>query len=219
MLQKDEYDNPINTEYDILNWLSKISAHYTLETKWIALDKLEDWHFGSDFIKHKNNKYFSVIGVETTAGNREVKSWKQPILKETNIGLMGFIIKEFNKTIHYLIQIIVEAGKTSVKFAPTVQCSDYSNRCDSVKYLSLLLNGGRVLYDKIQSEEGGRFYHYQNRNMLVQIEDDIEVGYNFIWLTYNQIIDLMGHGYFNIEARTLMACWNSSKNNGRYEYD
>lgn len=219
ILKKDEYDNPINTENDILNWLSKIGAHYSIETKWIALDKLEDWRFGTDFIEHKNKKYFSVIGIETTAGNREVKSWKQPILKETNIGLVGFIIKEINKTIHCLVQAIVEAGKTSLKFAPTVQCSDYKNRCDSVKYLSHLLNGGKILYDKIQSEEGGRFYHFQNRNMIMQIEDDIEVGDNFIWLTYNQIVDLIGHGYFNIEVRTLMVCWNSFKNNGRYKYD
>jgi oxidase EvaA len=81
------------------------------------------------------------------------------------------------------------------------------------------LNGGKILYDKIQSEEGGRFYHFQNRNMIVQTEEDIEIGDHFIWLTYNQIIDLIAQGYFNIEARTLMASWNSLKNNGRYKYD
>jgi len=219
MLKKDEYENPINTEGDILNWLTEIKARYRLETKWIALDKLEDWHFGNDLIEHKNKKYFSIIGVETDAGNREVKSWKQPILKETNIGLSGFIIKEMNKTIHYLVQVLFEAGKKSVKFAPSVQCSDYKNRCASVKYLGRLLNRGTILYDKIQSEEGGRFYHFQNRNMIVQIEDDIEMENNFIWVTYNQIIDLITQGYFNIEARTLMASWNSLKNNGRYKYD
>ena len=214
MLKKDADDHPVNTNSYILNWLSEFKARYNLETKWIALDKLEDWHFGSDCIEHKNKKYFSIVGVETRACNREVKSWKQPILKETNLGLSGFIIKEINKTIHYLVQVIVEAGKSSVKFAPTVQCSDYKNRCDSVKYLNHLLNAGEILYDKIQSEEGGRFYHFQNRNMIVQIEDDIEVGDNFIWVTYNQIIDLITYDNFNIEARTLMACWNSFKNRG-----
>jgi oxidase EvaA len=219
LLKKDEDENPIHTESAILNRLSKIKTHYHLETKWIALDKLKDWRFGNDLIEHKNKKYFSVIGVETTAGNREVKNWKQPILKETNIGLSGFIIKEMNKTMHYLAQVLFEAGKKSVKFAPTVQCSDYKNRGGSVKYLGLLLNGGKILYDKIQSEEGGRFYHFQNRNMIVQIEDDIEIGDHFIWLTYNQIIDLIAQGYYNIEARTLMASWNSLKNNGSYKYD
>jgi dTDP-4-dehydro-6-deoxy-alpha-D-glucopyranose 2,3-dehydratase len=219
MLKKDAYENPVNTGQEISDWLSMVQTRYNLETKWIALDKLDEWHFDGNHIKHKNEKYFSVIGVETTAGNREVKSWRQPILKEISTGLTGFIIKEINQTTHYLLQVIIEAGKTSVKFAPTVQCSDYKNRCGSVKYMDRLLNGGEILYDRIQSEEGGRFYHFQNRNMIVRIEDDIEAGDDFIWVTYNQILDLISHIHLNIEARTLMACWNSIKNNGGYKYD
>lgn len=219
MLKKDKKDCPVHADHHLSEWLSAMKNRHHLETKWVALDQLEDWHFHEHHIRHRDEKYFTVVGIETRASNREVHSWRQPIFKETNIGLAGLIIKEINETPHYLMQVVLEAGKTSVKLAPTVQCSDYKKRAGSVPYLDRLLHGGKILYDQIQSEEGGRFYHFQNRNMVVKIEDDLKAEDHFIWVTRNQIVDLIDQGHLNIEARTLMACWNALNNHGGYQYD
>ncbi len=219
MLKKDKKDYPVNTDHHISAWLSAMKNRHHLETKWVALDKLEDWHFRDHHIQHRDEKYFTVVGIETRASNREVQSWRQPIFKETNIGLTGLIIKEINQTPHYLMQVVLEAGKTSVKLAPTVQCSDYKNKSGSVPYIDRLLHDGEILYDQIQSEEGGRFYHFQNRNMVVKIKDDLQAEDHFIWVTHNKIVDLIDQGHLNIEARTLMACWNALNNHGGYQYD
>lgn len=219
MLKKDEDEAPVHTDRHLSDWLSAVNDRHHLETTWVALDKLADWRFHDQHIQHREEKYFTVVGIETTASNREVKSWRQPIFKETNAGLAGLIIKEINETPHYLMQVVLEAGKKSVKLAPTVQCSDYKNKDGAVTYIDRLLHGGEILYDQIQSEEGGRFYHFQNRNVVVKMKDDLHAEDHFKWVTHNQIVDLIAQGHLNIEARTLLVCWNALNHQGVYEYD
>jgi oxidase EvaA len=42
--------------------------------------------------------------------------------------------------------------------------------------------------------------------MIVELPPDnrIEVPGNFVWMTMAQMMDLVKHGYFNIEARSLI---------------
>ena len=66
----------------------------------------------------------------------------------------------------------------------------------------------QVLFDSMQSEEGGRFFHEQNRNMIVEVGDDfpLEVDENYCWLTLNQILRLIEfNNYMNIAARSLIS--------------
>ena len=64
-----------------------------------------------------------------------------------------------------------------------------------------------VMYDALQSEEGGRFYKIQNRNMIVEIPDNmpVELPYNYTWMTLAQMKEFMRYGMFNIEARSLIS--------------
>jgi oxidase EvaA len=65
-----------------------------------------------------------------------------------------------------------------------------------------------IRYAAIQSEEGGRFFHYQNRYMILEVPEDMELPGSpaHRWMTLGQIQELLPHGYFNIEARNLLAC-------------
>jgi oxidase EvaA len=66
----------------------------------------------------------------------------------------------------------------------------------------------QVLLDVVQSEEGGRFYQEQNRNMIVEVGEDfpLEVDENYCWLTLNQILRLIEfNNYLNIAARSLIS--------------
>ena len=47
-------------------------------------------------VKHKLNKYFSVIAIRTSSKSREISEWTQPIIEEPNVGFTGFIIKRIN---------------------------------------------------------------------------------------------------------------------------
>ena len=65
-----------------------------------------------------------------------------------------------------------------------------------------------IIYDTLQSEEGGRFYKEQNRNMLLLADDSIglELPENYIWMTLNQMqLFIKFNNYLNIQARSLIA--------------
>ena len=64
-----------------------------------------------------------------------------------------------------------------------------------------------VMYDVLQSEEGGRFYQIQNRNMIVEIPEcmKVELPFNYTWMTLAQMKEFMRYGMFNIEARSLIS--------------
>ena len=59
----------------------------------------------------------------------------------------------------------------------------------------------------MQSEEGGRFYREQNRNVIiVDNEIDLKLPENFIWMTLNQINKFVKHNnYVNIQSRSLVS--------------
>ena len=67
---------------------------------------------------------------------------------------------------------------------------------------------GRVVFDTKQSEEGGRFYHEQNRYVIVLLDQDftISVPENFKWLTLGQVKEFLRfNNYLNIQVRSLIA--------------
>ncbi len=204
----------LHTIDEIIGWLTSEKVAYYLNIETIPLKEVKDWQITSNEIRHKNDNRFSIVALKVTANNREVASWTQPILKDLKIGLIGFLIKTINNIDHYLVQAKIEPGNIDfIDLAPTVSCSNYHqvekmNR--DVKFLDLFLDGSKsdIKYDHLQSEEGGRFYFYQNRYMIAHLKDDTEIAVprNYKWMTLGQILELSKHGYFNIEARGLLAC-------------
>ena len=80
----------------------------------------------------------------------------------------------------------------------------------ALSILTLPGNKGKIMYNKIQSDEGGRFYHAQSKNMVVQVHEKevIRLNDNYTWMTHNQVLHFIKKGIFNIEARILFACFN-----------
>ncbi|UTY40839.1 NDP-hexose 2,3-dehydratase family protein [Allocoprobacillus halotolerans] len=60
--------------------------------------------------------------------------------------------------------------------------------------------------DVLLSEEGGRFYHEQNRNIIIDIEEDFKIPKNYFWVDYatlNQMIQF--NNVCNIQLRNLIS--------------
>ena len=204
------------TTDQIISWYTSQKVNFELSVETIPLSKLKEWEITETNI-FNSERYFSVIGVEVIAGTREVSSWCQPLLKDLNIGLLGFMTKKINGILHFLIQAKVEPGNMDIiELSPTVSCSNMNylqiNPNSRPIFLDYFLNNEntQILFDAIQSEEGGRFYHLQNRNMIIEIDEteDLELPVNFIWMTLNQVMDFMKYSMFNIEARSLVSSLN-----------
>lgn len=197
---------------EILSWMTHLKFSTDLIVEKIPLRNLKEWKIGESEIRHKTKPYFSVNAVRVKAGSREVTSWTQPLIKDSNIGLLAFIVKNINGILHFLVQGKVEPGNIDViELSPTVSCSNYEARKDASQKPYLfdeVLNGGfEVLSDSLQSEEGGRFWKLQNRNMIVKVPDEFEVSEpeHYIWMSLAQINELMRFGKFNIEARSIIS--------------
>ena len=194
--------------------MTQIKSINDLEVKHIPLQDMEDWIVTDFEIKRKDEKYFKIIGVEVETGNREVVKWSQPMVEPAQEGLCAFVCKEIDGILHFAVQAKLECGNHDiVEFAPTVQTltGDYRETArGSLPFLDYVLNAKEknVYFDTLQSEEGGRFYKEQNRNMIVIADDEIvdELPENYIWMTLNQLyVFIKFNNYLNIQARNLIA--------------
>ncbi|MCP5046872.1 MAG: NDP-hexose 2,3-dehydratase, partial [bacterium] len=200
---------------DIISWITRLKTQYELDVMRIPLKSVEKWKRDDYSIYHEDKKYFSVIGVSVEIGNREVQSWTQPLIKSAQEGIMAFLVKKIGGVNHFLVQAKLESGNFDIiELAPTVQCLTGNYRDGFKEYdppfLDYVLNADpkQVHYSTLQSEEGGRFFKEQNKNLIIEVGDGfpVEVPGNFIWMTLNQIlIFIKFNNYLNIEARGLIS--------------
>lgn len=203
--------NSVNTTDNLLSWYTSQMMKWELEVTQKPLTKLEGWNINKWAIEG-DERFFSVIGVNVIAGTREQTHWMQPLLKDTHVGLLAFICQEKEGVLHFLVQAKVEAGNLDlIELAPTVSCSNY----DYVKtkpnrpflFDQVFDSSNSILFDSLQSEEGGRFYEIQNRNMIVEISKSLvfDIPFNYAWMTLAQMKEFMRYGKFNIEARSIIS--------------
>jgi oxidase EvaA len=199
---------------EILHRLSELKLRYELVVEKMPLKDVTDWTVTSMEIVHKDRKYFRVLGVNVTIENREVAKWCQPIVQPLQEGLCVLFAKKIKGVLHFLLQAKVECGNFDVvEFAPTIQCltGDFRKVAKPPTFVREFLDGsirGRMLFDTKQSEEGGRFYHEQNRNVVMLLDENVELADrdNFIWLTLGQIKEFLRfNNYLNIQVRSLIA--------------
>lgn len=199
----------------VLSWFSEQKLHREFAARLIPLDEVESWHRTADRIARDDGRFFSIVGAGVEASNREVRSWTQPLLAPSGVGLVAFIAKPIGGVLHLLAHARVEAGyRDVVEFGPTVQSTPDNYADPSAprpRYLDHVLSAplDRIRFDAVQSDEGGRLYHARNRHVIVEVGDDFPVNTpdDHVWLTVSQLTSLMRRSYHvNIQGRSLLAC-------------
>lgn len=207
-------DKALHSIEEIITFMTQIKSVNDLVVKQISLQDMKDWIVTEDEIKRNDEQFFKIIGVDVEIGNREVVKWSQPMVAPAQEGLCAFVCKEIEGVLHFAVQAKLECGNHDiVEFAPTVQTltGDYKQTPkDTLPFLDYVLNVSKdkTYFDTLQSEEGGRFYKEQNRNMIIIAGDEIsdELPENFIWMTLNQLyVFIKFNNYLNIQARNLIA--------------
>lgn len=199
-----------------LSWLTQLKANAELNVRYVPIKDIQgEWQVNEYEISRTDKKFFRVIGTRVNISNREVTSWCQPLVQPMQQGICAFIIKKIDGVYHFLVHAKMECGNLDVyELAPTVQCLT-GNVLDVPKeqwpaYVEYVMNAKpeQILYDALQSEEGGRFYHEQNRNMIVEAGDEfpVDIPTDYHWMTLGQIHEFMRfNNYINIQARSLIA--------------
>lgn len=206
-------ENSLFTDEEIISWLTNLKSKTDLNVVPCGLEEVEGWHVGEWEIAHNEGRFFKVVGIHSRIGGREVAEWSQPLVQPCAEGIVGFITKMINGTVHVLVQAKLEAGNFDLlELAPSVQCitGSYKKLDWEVPFLDSFLNprNSKVEFDVNQSEEGGRFFREENRNMILNVDDSFpnEAGEFFTWMTLRQVKRFMQfNNYLNVEARCLLA--------------
>jgi oxidase EvaA len=176
------------------------------------------WLKRGNEIIHESEKTFSIIAVDVAAGSREVSRWSQPLVNSLAPGLTGWICREIDGVLHFLMKIRLEPGSIDLaELAPTISGTD-GEHCiyegNPPQYYDFFTNAkaSQIRHDSWQSAEGGRFYHDTCRCLILEIEDfDLKVPNNYRWMTLGQIQNLMhSNNLVNVECRDLLSCINYS---------
>ncbi len=207
-------DSAMHSERELVNWLVSLRARYQTRLEQVPVDRIAGWRMDERAIRHESGEYFSVIAIAVEASGREVTRWTQPILHHDGSGLNGFLLQRRHGVMHFLVRACMYPGNCELfELAATVARSNaerYFGKPGAPHFLDLFHHPPRewIRYDAIHSEEGGRFHHYQNRYMILELPRDmgIDLPENFRWMTLPQLEDFVRHGYSNIEARNLLAC-------------
>lgn len=198
-----------------LSWLTSLKSKYDLVVTPCAVNDMPGWKKTDTEIVREDGKYFKIIGVNVSISNREVSSWCQPLVQPMQQGICAFIIKKIDGVYHFLIQAKLECGNFDVmELAPTVQClTDKVSVIEAPDFYDYVVNARKdqILFDTLQSEEGGRFYHEQNRNLIVMADENfpLELPPRYTWMTLRQIYEFLRfNNYLNIQARSLISALN-----------
>lgn len=198
---------------DEMRWLSQHKFISETKIEFIGLDHMKDWVLTDNAIYHQDCKKFSVLACSVKAACREVPGWDQPFMKSEEAGLMASPIRiRSDQTLEILVQAKFEPGVADdLEIGPAVQCfpNDYSK--DQLPFLTeQIIDGklGTVVLDTMQSEEGGRFFREQNRNLFTLVTEDSipDLPETHRWIPFHHLKFMMNHTrVLNVELRCLLA--------------
>ncbi|MCX5199466.1 NDP-hexose 2,3-dehydratase family protein [Streptomyces sp. NBC_00249] len=199
----------------ILGWLTEAKSRREFSRRRLPLSEVHGWHRSETEISHAEGKHFTVVAVDVRARTREVSAWSQPLIAPVERGVAAFVVRRIEGVLHVLMHAKVEAGLLDTcELAPTVQCLpvNYADLPPDRRplHLDTVLEAPAeaVRFDAVLSEEGGRFYHADNRYMIVEVGEDfpLEEGPDHRWMTAHQLMELVQHSrYLNVQARSLLA--------------
>lgn len=206
------------TTDQILGWMKSQNEEVVSNIMQIPISELRGWSYRDDRIRHNSGKFFSIDGIHIRTNYRNTPEWDQPIINQPEIGFLGFIVKKFNGVLHFLLQAKIEPGNLNiVQLSPTLQAtrSNYT-RVHGGKAPTYLeyFNGEKdvlILVDQLQSEQGARFLHKRNRNIIVEVGEDeeLDVKEGYIWASLGQIKELLRYpNVVNMDSRTVISCIN-----------
>ncbi|WP_159941981.1 MULTISPECIES: NDP-hexose 2,3-dehydratase family protein [unclassified Nocardiopsis] len=200
----------------IAAWLAARRRSGSFRVERAPLEGLRGWGFapGSGNLVHDSGRFFTVEGLDVETDYGPLPRWQQPIIRQSDVAILGLLAKEIDGVLHFLMQAKMEPGNiNTVQLSPTVQAtsSNYlrTHRGARPRHLEYFTEPGkaRVLVDLLQSEQGSWFHGKRNRNIVVETTADVDGHEDFAWLTLGDILDALHQPHLvNMDTRTVLSC-------------
>lgn len=179
----------------------------------VPLKSLKSWNVDKKEIVCKSAYDFKVIYCYIEIEGREVNYWEQPLIEANGVAILGLFTSVINGERKFLVKIRHEIGCfDEAELGPTIQMEPTNprNSVDKIEnlFLKKIDEKKQCLKDVILSEEGGRFYHEQNRNVIIEIDEN-EVGKlpsDYFWVDFyllNKMVQF--NNCVNIQLRNLLS--------------
>lgn len=206
---KDEFLLPRMYQY-----INNTKMFEETHERFIPLKKMNQWKFNDDGIEYHSDHDFKVVFCDIMIEGREVTHWTQPLFEATGIALFGLFTCVEDGIRKFLIKAKKEVGCFDlVEFGPSVQVepSHLNKEQDQVTklFMDKLKRKEDIRIDVLLSEEGGRFYHEQNRNVIIEIDkNDVDVSEDdgYFWCDYVTLNTLVQvNNTLNIQLRNVLS--------------
>ena len=200
----------INLIYQYINEIKMLDNSKICLTD---LYSLPSWHFNQDGEFVSDHGEFKLVYCSIEIEGREVRRWEQPLLEAVSQSTFGLMYCIEDHTTKYLVHGISEVGCFDrIEVGPSVQMREGMNNTltivDALFIYNLEHNKG-VEFSGLFSEEGGRFYQEQNRNVIMRIEridlpELLPDGY--FWADFQTLnVLIQFNNCLNIQLRNLLS--------------
>lgn len=206
-------NNNYSKFFELFNTINNKKMFSESISKLKSLKTLENWKFNNWGIYNINRYDFSVIFCEIEIEGREVRKWSQPLFKAEGKATFGIIINTTKDGLMVLVQLVSEIGSFDVtEIGPSIQLEYHQlqnveewNDIDR-KFFELIQSNRNVVCDVMLSEEGGRFYCEENRNIIVKSDIEFEPPIGYFWVSFSQLNEMIQfNNVVNIQLRNLLS--------------
>lgn len=207
-------------------WLDDHRQFCDMEAEEISWRKSKEWKFENHELRHLSGGFFSIVGATVYLNDEEEQTQlEQPLINQPEIGILGFIIRRNGGTLEIMVQAKPEPGNIGlVQAAPSVQAteSNYKRRHHGKEtpFLEYFQGSSQavIIADSLQSEQGTRFLGKYNRNIIVEISEDIAITENplYKWTPLTNLCSLLVQDFqINTDARSVLVCssWSTLTSN------
>jgi oxidase EvaA len=179
----------------------------------VPMFSLDNWHMENGEFVCRDSYSFKVVFCDIEIAGREVVKWEQPLFEATGIATFGLLTCVDDGIRKFLVKAKPEIGCfDSLEIGPSVQREHIEgpidkDRIDEV-FDTHLKDRKDIIFDQLLSEEGGRFYHEQNRNVIVEVDKDEirEMPKGYFWMNYHTLNELVQiNNVLNIQLRNLLS--------------
>ncbi|WP_327071981.1 NDP-hexose 2,3-dehydratase family protein [Kitasatospora sp. NBC_01302] len=209
-------DSPVFSNEQFWQWFTEKRRRNGYVVRRIPFAEMSGWDFdpATGNLGHHSGRFFTVEGLQVRTDWQGGWSWAQPIINQPEIGILGLVVKEFDGVLHCLMQAKMEPGNIdTIQLSPTVQAtrSNYTgvHKGRPITHIEYFVSrrDSTVLADSLQSEHGTWFLRKRNRNMIVEVTDEVPEHDDFCWLTIGQVHQLLKKdNVVNMDTRSVLSC-------------